>query len=90
MKSGANAIQSAPAEVKTAWDTAMAAMKTNGYAVAIMELQAAQSHPNITPKQAEALQNAASQINDQMYAAANKDDPAGKAAVEELRKAMRR
>ena len=37
-KSG-SALQTASPEVKKGWDVAMAAMNTNGYAVAIMELQ---------------------------------------------------
>lgn len=88
--SGASAFQSASPEIKKGWDSAMAAMQTNGYAVAIMQLQVLRGKPGITLEQGKAIDNASTRINEQMYESANRDEEAGKAAIEELRKAMGR
>ena len=85
-----NALQTASPEVKKGWDAAMAAMNTNGYAVAIMELQRIRQLPGVSATQGKAIDDASTKISDQMYAAANKDDPKAKAAIEELRNAWRR
>jgi len=90
VSSGSSALQSASPEVKKGWDTAMAAMKTNGYAAAILELQKARALPGVTAEQGKVIDASSTKISDQMYAAANKDDPKAKAAIEDLRNAWKR
>jgi hypothetical protein len=90
VSSGGSALQSAPPEVKKGWDAAMAAMNTNGYAVAIMELQKIRQLPGVSAVQGKAIDQASTKISDQMYAAANKEDPKAKAAIEDLRNAWKR
>jgi len=68
----------------------MAAMNTNGYAVAIMELQKIRQLPGVSAAHGKAIDDASTKISDQMYAAANKDDPKAKAAIEDLRNAWKR
>jgi hypothetical protein len=90
VSSGGSALQSASPEVKKGWDVAMAAMATNGYAVAIMELQKVRQLPGVSAAQGKAIDEASTKISDQMYAAANKDDPKAKAAIEDLRNSWKR
>ena len=68
----------------------MAAMNTNGYAVAIMELQRIKQLPGVSAAQSKAIDEASTKISDQLYAAANKDDPKAKAAIEDLRNNWKR
>lgn len=81
---------SASTELKTAWNGADAAMKTNGYAAAILQLQMLRANPTLTPEQQQAVDAKSTAISDQMYAAANKDDPAAKQALLDLKSAMGR
>ena len=90
VSSSGSALQTASPEVKKGWDVAMAAMTTNGYAVAITELQRIRQLPGVSATQGKAIDAASTKISDQMYAAANKDDPKAKAAIEELRSAWKR
>ncbi len=90
VSSSGSALQTASPEVKKGWDVAMAAMKTNGYAVAIMELQKTRQLPAVSATQGKAIDDASTKISEQMYAAANKDDPKAKAAIEDLRSAWKR
>ena len=55
ISSGASALQSAAPEVKKGWDVAMAAMATNGYAIAIIELQKIRQSPGVTAEQGKAI-----------------------------------
>jgi hypothetical protein len=88
--SGASAFQSASPEIKKGWDSAMAAMQTNGYAAAILQLMELQRSTGITLEQKKAVDNSINRINEQMYESVNRDEEAGKAAIEELRKATGR
>jgi hypothetical protein len=90
VSSGGSALQTASPDVKKGWDTAMAAMNTNGFAVAIIELQKIRQLPGVSAAQGKAIDDASTKISDQMYAAANKDDPKAKAAIEDLRNAWKR
>jgi hypothetical protein len=81
---------SAPAEVKTPWETANSALKTNGYAVAIFELQAVLQQPNLSPEQSAAAKETVNAVSAQMYAQANKGDAAARQAIDDLRKARNR
>jgi len=89
VSSSGSALQTASPEVKKGWDVAMTAMKTNGYAVAITELQKIRQLPGVSATQGKAIDEASTKISEQMYAAANKDDPKAKAALEELRSAWK-
>jgi len=86
----AEAFQSADAQTKAIWDTALAAVKTNGFALAIVTLKSLQAQPALTPEQLKAVNETATAVSDQMYAAANRNDPAALQAIEELRKMPRR
>jgi len=86
----AEAFQSADAQTKALWDTALAAVKTNGYAVAFVTLKSLQAQPGLTPQQLQAVNETATAVSDQMYAAANRNDPAALQAIEELRQIPRR
>ena len=90
VSSGGSVLESAKPEVKKGWDTAMAAMKTNGYATAIIELQRIRALPEVTAAQGKVIDASSTKISDAMYAAANKDDPNAKAAIEDLRNAWKR
>lgn len=90
VSSSGSALQTASPEVKKGWGAAMAAMTTNGYAVAIMELQKIRQLPGVSATQGKAIDEASTKISDQMYAAANKDDPKAKAAIEDLRNNWKR
>ncbi len=81
---------SADAETKACWDTAMAAAKTNGYAVTIQAVRTMVASGKLTPEQAKAAQDTATATSDKMYDAANKGDAAAKQAIDELRKASGR
>ncbi len=88
--SGEKAFQSAPPETKAAWETAMAAAKSNDFAVALLTLGRLGTEAGLTPEQAQAVKQAAAALTDQMYAAANKGDSNGLRAIQELRKARAR
>ena len=90
VSSSGSALQTASPEVKNGWDVAMAAMTTNAYAVAITELQKIRQLPGVSATQGKAIDEASTKISDQMYAAANKDDPKANAAIEELRSSWKR
>lgn len=83
---GAKAFQSAPPETKAAWNTAMAAIKTNGYAPALKALDDVLAQPGLTPEQGAVVKQTSTALSDQMYEAANKGDANAKAALDELRK----
>ncbi len=87
---GAEAFRSAPPEVKKLWDGATAAMTTNGYAKAILQLRQLRALPGLSAEQARVVEETTTRINDQMYDAANREDPAGKQALQELRESMGR
>jgi hypothetical protein len=84
------AFSSATPEVKGAWEASKAAMKTNGYAVAIAALTGAKAAAGLSPDQSRAIDETVTAISDQMYEAANREDPAAKQAIEDLRTMMGR
>jgi hypothetical protein len=89
-ESGSKAFQAASPELKTAWDKATAAAKSNDYATAILTFRAMRLAPNLTPDQEKAINDAAKEVDDRMYDAANAGDAKAKAALDELRKASGR
>jgi len=86
---GTKSFQSAPAEVQTAWATAVAASKTNDYAAAYLTLRDMQSFPNLTPEQSKAVNDLSTSVNNRMSAAAGAGDTNALKAVEEVRQSMR-
>ncbi len=82
--------QTADPQVKECWDTAMDAMKTNGYASATLALQNLLQQTNVTPEQTQAAHETVVAVSDKMYEAANKGDAAAQQAIQELRKATAR
>lgn len=83
---GDKAFQSAPAEIKSSWETAKKAIQANDYAVALTSLQNLTTNQGLSADQTHALQETATAVSDQMYAAANKGDPKAKEALDQLRK----
>ena len=69
--------------LKANWDTASAAMKTNGYVAAQMSLRDILKHP-VTDAQLNAVNDAVKAINAQMYAAADRGDLQASNAVVQL------
>jgi hypothetical protein len=88
--SGDKVFASASADAKGLWISATAAMKTNGYAVALLTLRELGAKPGLTEAQQKVVASYSTSINDQMYAAADKGDAAAKKALEELRSVMGR
>jgi hypothetical protein len=78
--------QSADEQTRTGWNTGVAALKTNGYAVTIVALDRLIQQPNLSAEQTAAIRETATAVNNRMYAAANKGDPAGTNAIAELRR----
>jgi hypothetical protein len=77
--------QTATPEIKGSWDRAMAAAKTNDFAVAITTLQRLRLEPGMTPAQTQAIDKSLTTLNDQMYEAANSGDEKAKKAINDLR-----
>ena len=78
------------AEVQQAVNTALSAMKTNGYADAYVTLRAIQASPNLTADQVIAVQNARQAIEKNVAAKAAAGDPAALRAVEAMKNSARR
>lgn len=75
--------------VKTAWDTAIAARQTNGYAVAVLTLKQLQANPGLTPEQQTAINDTIVSINTELNAAAEKGDANANQQLELIRKNWR-
>lgn len=80
------AFGSAPPELKTQWDSALNAVKSKDYAVALGTLNKLAVITNLAPQQAEAVREVSTAVSDEMYEAANKGDAKAKQAIEDLRK----
>lgn len=87
---GSKAFQSADAATRALWETSLAAMKTNGYAVAMLGFKQLGAQSNLTPEQAKAVGDTATALSDQMYAAANKGDANAVEAIKQLRSSFHR
>ena len=83
----AKAFQSADAKTKAAWELAMQAVTTNGYATAILTLKELKEQPGLTPEQTKAVSETVDAVSDQMYKALNKGDPNAQKAIQDLRDA---
>jgi hypothetical protein len=78
------AFDTAAAEVKQVWQAALQADGTNDYTGALT-LYSALLRENLTPAQSEVVAKASTILNQRMFSAAQKGDPAAQAAVQELR-----
>lgn len=87
--SRARLFQSADPQIKQQWDVVNAAIQTNGFVTAMMNLSKLQQAA-LNPEQLKAVQETATAVSDQMYAAANKGDAAAKAAIVTLREMRNR
>lgn len=83
---GARAFETAPAEVKADWQTAMGAIKANDFGLALATLGKLGSQTNLTPQQSQCVRDTSKAMSDLMYDAANKGDAKAKQALEDLRK----
>ena len=81
-----SALRSASPDVKAGWEKAKAAIAVNDYVTATTNLQNLFAAPGLTPEQKQAIQQTATAVSDQLYAAANRGDPAAKQAIQDLRK----
>lgn len=82
--------QSASAEVKTQWDQAIGAVKSNDYFTATMSLKGLFQNPALTPEQKKAVTETSQAVSDNMYDAANKGDESAKNAISAIRAATQR
>src|SRR5258708_3650444 len=76
--------QSADQQTKADWDTAIAAIKTNGYVLGIVSLSRLGQQTNLSAEQGAAIRETVGAVSDQMHAAANKGDPAASNSIVEL------
>jgi len=76
---------SADPAIKSAWDSALAAIATNGYVAASQSFKLVLAG-NLTPDQVKAVTETATALSDQMYFEANKGDANAIAAIKELGK----
>ncbi len=72
--------------IKAGWESAMAAIATNGYTAATVALTTLQRQSGLSPEQLKAINETVTAVSDQMYDAANKGDAAAKQAIQDLRK----
>jgi hypothetical protein len=87
---GDKAFQSATPEVRSAWQTAAASLKTNNFALALDTLKHLHAVPSLTQDQMKAIETTATATSDKMYAAANAGDANAKKSIEELRQLQNR
>lgn len=80
----ASLFKAATPEIKLQWDTATAAMATNGFVPAMVALKKLQQ-AGLTSEQTAAVGATATAVSDEMYAAANKGDARAKEAIVTLR-----
>lgn len=85
----AKLFQSSDPPIKSQWDAATAAVKTNGFAEAILALTKMQS-ATLSPEQRKAVDETVTAVSDQMYESANKGEAAGLKAIEKMRQATGR
>lgn len=85
-----SAFNSAPAELKTQWDSAFAASKTNGYAYASLTLQSLRAQTNLNAEQISAVDELMGVVGARMVKAANDGDPQAVKALKEVRDATSR
>ena len=86
---GARLFDSAPAEVKTAWDTALAAAKTNDWATAYLTFGQLQTQSGLSEAQLQTISAEMTSVQNQMQEAARKGDPNALKAIKDIGAARR-
>ena len=80
--------ESAPPELKTAWETAVAADKTNDYVPAVLGYkEILLQRDQLSPSQVKAVEEASSELFQRLVTASVKGDPAAKQALSRLQPA---
>ena len=75
-------------ELKTAWDTAVAAHKTNDYVPAVLGYKGILlQRDQLSPSQVKAVEEASSKLFQRLVAASAKGDPAARQALSQLQPA---
>jgi hypothetical protein len=82
--------QAASPEVKSQWQTAVEAAKTNGYLVAYTTLQKLQAQPGLTAGQSNAVVELSGVVGTRMFNAANNGDPEATKALKEVQDSTKR
>ncbi|PWU10694.1 MAG: hypothetical protein C5B50_24925 [Verrucomicrobia bacterium] len=85
-----DAFKAAEPELKSKWDTAMAASQTNGYLVVYTTLQDLRAQTNLSPDQIKAVDEFLGGVGTRMYNAANKGDTEATKALKEIQANKRR
>jgi|GEM_PF-944285 len=86
---GTKLFQSAPPEIKAAWDGALAAIQTNDQAAGYVALSQLRAQSGLTPDQNEAIDAQRRRINTQLAAAAQQGDTNAIQALLQIRNASR-
>jgi hypothetical protein len=84
-KSDPTSFDSASAEIKTQWDAIQAAAATNGYAAAITGCRTLLKNQSLTPDQRSTVNAAQTTVQQKLFEAAKKGDPAAAADLDALR-----
>jgi len=80
------AFEAAPPELKAQWESALNAVRSKDYAVALGSLTKIATNTSLAPQQATAVREISTSVSDEMYNAANNGDSKVKQAIEDLRK----
>jgi hypothetical protein len=80
---------SAPAEIKAAWDGALAALQTNDQAGAYLALRQLRAQSGVTPEQIAAIDAQCRRIRTQLAEATQKGDTNAARALSEIHNAAR-
>lgn len=87
----AQAFEKAPPEIKSPWDLAVAADKTNDYYTAsISYAKVLSQESRLTPKELQVLESVSRDLSQRMVAAANNGDDSAKQALVRLMKEQNR
>jgi hypothetical protein len=84
------AFKSAPPELKTSWDLAVAAAKTNGYALAYSTLETLRTQTNLDAGQTKAVEELIGIVGTRVFNAANSGDPEATKALKEIQSITKR
>lgn len=85
-----DSFKSAPPEIKAAWQTAVAAAKTNGYLTAYTRLESLQTNSDLSAEQSKAVTDLLGVVGTRMFNAANQGDPEATKAVQEIQATAKR
>jgi len=88
--SGSQAFQAADAPTKAVWGAAVSALRTNGYAPALLSLQTLATQPNLSAEQSTAVTDLSRAITDQLFTAASRGDANAIEALKQVRSNFRR